>query len=233
MAVSCVVVDDEPAALQLVESYVKKTSFLKLEGVFTDPIKALDFIKSIKPKLVFLDVNMPDLNGIDLSKLLPKETRVIFTTAYDQYAVESYKLNALYYLLKPFNYAEFLEAAGKVESSASDSKEEKQQEEAYIFIKADYKLHQVWFHDILFVENLKDYVRFWLKDGRKLMSLMSMKSLETLLPQNFMRTHRSYIVNLDCVEVVERNRIIITGEYIPVAEAYQSKFKEYLKGKTM
>ena len=232
MPVNCVIVDDEPTALQLVESYVEKTAFLKLQSAFTDPIKALEFIKEHKPELVFLDINMPDLNGIDLSKLLPKQTQVVFTTAYDQYAVESYKLNALYYLLKPFNYAEFLEAASKAEHEHSAPQEEKI-ERAFIFIKADYKLHQIWFDEILFVENLKDYVRFWLKDGRKLMSLMSLKSLVNLLPGNFMRTHRSYIVNLDSIEMVERNRIVIKGEYIPVAEAYQEEFKTYLKSKTV
>lgn len=232
MLVNCVIVDDEPAALQLVESYVEKTAFLKLQGAFTDPIKALEFIKEQKPELVFLDINMPDLNGIDLSKLLPKHTKIIFTTAYDQYAVESYKLNALYYLLKPFSYAEFLEAAIKAEHPEPTSIDDKTERD-FIFIKADYKLHQIWFDEILFVENLKDYVRFWLKDGRKLMSLMSMKSLENLMPENFMRTHRSYIVNLDAIEMIERNRIIIKGEYIPVAEAYQEAFKNYLKSKTV
>ena len=108
MPVTCVVVDDEPAALNLVRSYAEKTAFLTLQGAFTDSIKALEFIKQNQPKLVFLDINMPDLNGMDLSKLIPRETRVIFTTAYDQYAVESYKLDALYYLLKPFSYAELV-----------------------------------------------------------------------------------------------------------------------------
>lgn len=232
MPINCVVVDDEPAALNLVKSYVEKTAFLTLQGAFTDSIKALEFIKQNQPKLVFLDINMPDLNGIDLSKLIPKETRVIFTTAYDQYAVESYKLDALYYLLKPFSYAEFLEAANKAEA-LTQAPAASSAERAFIFVKADYKLHQIWLDEIMFVENLKDYVRFWLKDGRKLMSLMSMKSLDEMLPENFMRTHRSYIVNLDFIEMVERNRIIIKREYIPVADAYQEVFKDYLKSKTV
>lgn len=232
MPINCVVVDDEPVALNLVKSYVEKTPFLKLEGAFNNPLEAMEFIRQNAVPLVFLDINMPELNGLDLSKMLAKETKVVFTTAYDQYAVESYKVGALHYLLKPFSYIDFLGAANKAQAHF-ERKEVAKTERQFIFIKADYKLHQVWHDEILFIENMKDYVRFWLKDGRKLMSLLSMKSLDEILPENFMRTHRSYIVNLEAIEMVERNRIIIRNEYIPVADAYQEAFKEYLKSKTV
>lgn len=205
---------------------------MSVQGQFSNPIEALNFIKSNPVQLVFLDINMPDLNGMNLSKLLPTSTRIIFTTAYDHYALESYKVDAIDYLLKPFSFEEFLVAVHKAKDliEVKSSRPEKQD---HIFIKADYKLHKIAFEDILFIENLKDYVRFYIKNDKKLMSLIAMKTLDELLPENFMRVHRSFIINLNCIELVERNRIVIGKEYIPVADNYRDKFKQYLDTKTV
>ncbi len=232
MALECIIVDDEPAALNLVKSYVEKTGFLQLKGCFHNPVEALEFAISNSIALLFLDINMPDISGIDLSKMLPAESRVIFTTAYEQYAIEGYKVSALDYLLKPFSYEEFLAAALKAKQHFQDKKTEISAAD-HIYVKADYKLQKVAFDELLFVEGMKDYVRFHFKNGQKLMSLMSMKKLEEVFPESFMRVHRSYIVKLDAIDLVERNRIVIGKEYIPVAENYRESFKQYMDQKTV
>lgn len=232
MGLHCIIVDDEPAALNLVKSYVEKTSFLELKGSFHNPVEALSFANEHNVPLLFLDINMPDLSGLSLSKMLKPEARVIFTTAYDQYAIEGYKVSAIDYLLKPFSYEEFLAAALKAQDHFKPEKAADQGTD-HIYVKADYKLQKVVFEDLLYIEGMKDYVRFHFRDGNKIMSLMSMKSLEEALPESFLRVHRSYIVHLEAIELVERNRIVIGKEYIPVAEKYRGIFKEYLDKKTL
>ena len=232
--ISCIIVDDEPMALNLVESYVKKTPFLDLKKKCSSAIEALEFIKEAPVDLLFLDIQMPDLTGLEFSKMLPKETRVIFTTAFDQYALEGFKVEALDYLLKPFDYAEFLASSnkahtwfglvkGNIENQISLEKE-------FIFVKSEYKQLRIKLADVLYFEGLKDYVKIWLKDTPKaILTLMSLKSLEEELPNSqFMRVHRSFIVSLKNIEVIERSQIVINKQRITVSEQYKPKFLEFI-----
>lgn len=237
--ISCIIVDDEPMALNLVESYVEKTPFLSLKKKCESAIEAMEFIKSEPVDLLFLDIQMPDLTGIEFSKMLPKETRVIFTTAFDQYALEGFKVEALDYLLKPFDYAEFLAAANKAhtwfnlintksENVVSDEKE-------FLFVKSEYKQLRIKLADVLYFEGWKDYIKIWVKDNPKpILTLMSLKSLEEELPEtHFMRVHRSFIVSLKNVEVVERSQIIINEQRITVSDQYKPKFLEFINDNSL
>ena len=232
--ISCIIVDDEPMALNLVESYVAKTPFLDLKKKCSSAMEALEFIKNEAVDLLFLDIQMPDLTGLEFSKMLPKETRVIFTTAFDQYALEGFKVEALDYLLKPFDYAEFLAAANKAQTwfelIKGNNKQEISEEKEFLFVKSEYKQLRIKLADVLYFEGLKDYIKIWLKDNPKpILTLMSLKSLEEELPEtHFMRVHRSFIVSLKNVEVVERSQIIINEQRITVSEQYKPKFLEYI-----
>lgn len=232
--ISCIIVDDEPMALNLVESYVAKTPFLDLKKKCSSAMEALEFIKNEPVDLLFLDIQMPDLTGLEFSKMLPKETRVIFTTAFDQYALEGFKVEALDYLLKPFDYAEFLAAANKAQTwfelIKGNNKQEISEEKEFLFVKSEYKQLRIKLADVLYFEGLKDYIKIWLKDNPKpILTLMSLKSLEEELPEtHFMRVHRSFIVSLKNVEVVERSQIIINEQRITVSEQYKPKFLEYI-----
>ena len=202
LKITCVIVDDEPMALNLVESYVEKTPFLDLKQKCSSAIEAMEFIKNNPVDLLFLDIQMPDLTGIEFSKMLPKETRVIFTTAFDHYALEGFKVEAIDYLLKPFDYAEFLAAANKAATWFELVKGKKQsvlsEEKEFLFVKSEYKQLRIKLADVLYFEGLKDYIKIWLKDNPKaILTLMSLKSLEEELPETqFMRVHRSFIVSL-------------------------------------
>lgn len=232
--ITCVIVDDEPMALNLVESYVEKTPFLALKKKYSSAIEAMEFIKSTPVDLLFLDIQMPDLTGIEFSKMLPKETRVIFTTAFDQYALEGFKVEALDYLLKPFDYAEFLAAANKASTWFSLVKGSQQnilsEEKEFLFVKSEYKQLRIKLADVLYFEGLKDYIKIWLKDNpNPVLTLMSLKTLEEELPETkFMRVHRSFIVSLKNIEVIERSQIIINKTRITVSEQYKPKFLEFV-----
>jgi len=237
--ITCVIVDDEPMALNLVEGYVEKTPFLVLKKKCSSAIEAMEFIKSEAVDLLFLDIQMPDLSGIEFSKMLPKETRVIFTTAFVEYALEGFKVEALDYLLKPFDYAEFLVAANKA-SSWFDLINGRQQnilseEKEFLFVKSEYKQLRIKLSDVLYFEGLKDYIKIWLKDNPKpILTLMSLKSLEDELPETqFMRVHRSFIVSLKNVETVERSQIIINNERITVSEQYKPKFITFINNNSL
>jgi len=237
--ITCVIVDDEPMALNLVESYVNKTPFLELKKKCSSAIEAMEFVKENPVDLLFLDIQMPDLTGIEFSKMLPKESRVIFTTAFDQYALEGFKVEALDYLLKPFDYAEFLAASnkantwfelvkGKSESSISKEKE-------FLFVKSEYKQLRIKLVDVLYFEGLKDYIKIWLKDNPKpILTLMSLKLLNEELPASqFMRVHRSFIISLKNVNVIERSQIIINKQRITVSEQYKPKFLEFINSNSL
>ena len=234
LKITCVIVDDEPIALNLVESYVEKTPFLVLRKKCSSAIEAMEFLKEEPVDLLFLDIQMPDLTGIEFSKMLPKETRVIFTTAFDEYALEGFKVEALDYLLKPFDYAEFLAAANKANTWFSLVKGKQQttlsKEKEFLFVKSDYKQLRIKLADVLYFESLKDYIKIWLKDNPKpILTLMSLKSLEEELPATeFMRVHRSFIVSLKNIEVIERSQIIINNQRIAVSEQYKPKFMEFV-----
>lgn len=239
LKISCIVVDDEPMALNLVESYVEKTPFLDFKKKCSSAIEALEYIKSNPVDLLFLDIQMPDLTGIEFSKMLPKETRVIFTTAFDHYALEGFKVEAIDYLLKPFDYAEFLAAAnkantwfelvkGKRKSILSDEKE-------FLFVKSEYKQLRIKLADVLYFEGLKDYIKIWLKDNPKpILTLMSLKTLEAELPETqFMRVHRSFIISLKNIDVIERSQIIINNQRITVSEHYKPRFLEFIANNSL
>ena len=199
----------------------------------------MEFIKTEPVDLLFLDIQMPDLTGIEFSKMLPKDTRVIFTTAFDQYALEGFKVEALDYLLKPFDYAEFLTAANKANAWFSLVKGKQQSsfssEKEFLFVKSDYKQLRIKLADVLYFEGLKDYIKIWLKDNPKpILTLMSLKSLEEELPKtHFMRVHRSFIVSVKNIEVIERSQIIINKQRITVSDQYKPKFLEFVQNNSL
>jgi len=231
MNINCLIVDDEPLALDLLEGYVLKTPFLKLVSRCNSAFKAIEVLEQEHIDLIFLDIQMPELNGLELSRSLQNGPKIIFTTAFEQYALEGFKVEALDYLLKPISYPEFLNSANKAkrwfEMANNQSPEIKPET---LFVKSEYKLVQIELKQVLFIEGVKDYVKFHLdNDEKSIMSLMSMKLLEEKLPvQQFMRVHRSYIVNLDKIKTIERNRIIFGKNYIPVSDNYKDKFQAFI-----
>ncbi|HIZ91278.1 MAG TPA: LytTR family DNA-binding domain-containing protein [Candidatus Bacteroides merdavium] len=229
MKLKCAIVDDEPLALGLLESYVTKTPFLELTGKYSSAVQAMKELPDKQADLIFLDIQMPELNGLEFSKMVPPQTRIIFTTAFEQYALDGYKVNALDYLLKPISYNDFLQAANKAVQWFELLKQP-QEEITSIFVKSDYKLIQIELDNILYIEGLKDYVKIY-EEGtnRPVLSLMSMKSMEELLPASrFMRVHRSYIVQKSKIRVIDRGRIIFGKTSIPVSDSYKTAFQEYL-----
>lgn len=229
MKLKCAIVDDEPLALGLLESYVTKTPFLELTGKYSSAVQAMKELPDKQADLIFLDIQMPELNGLEFSKMVPPQTRIIFTTAFEQYALDGYKFNALDYLLKPISYNDFLQAANKAVQWFELLKQP-QEEITSIFVKSDYKLIQIELDNILYIEGLKDYVKIY-EEGtnRPVLSLMSMKSMEELLPASrFMRVHRSYIVQKSKIRVIDRGRIIFGKTSIPVSDSYKTAFQEYL-----
>ena len=229
MTISCAIIDDEPLAAGLLESYARKTPYLQLVGTYNSAILAMKDLRDNPVQLLFLDIQMPELSGVEFAKILPKDTRVIFTTAFPQYAVEGYKVNALDYLLKPISYEDLLKSTDKaLEWFSIIQRQDAYRRDRFMFVKTDYKLQRVNLDDILFIEGLKDYVRFYLKDGEKVMSLMSMKKLEEYLPRpEFLRTHRSYIVHMTETPLVDRFRIVFGENYIPVSENYKDDVQNY------
>lgn len=228
MTLSCAIVDDEPLALSLLESYVAKTPFLQLAGKYSSAIQAMKEVPEKEIDLLFLDIQMPELNGLEFSKMVNARTRIIFTTAFGQYAIDSYRVNALDYLLKPISYVDFLQAANK--ALHWFELVQKPDEIESIFVKSDYKLMQVDLKKILYIEGLKDYIKIYTEDAPKpILSLMSMKSMEELLPSTrFIRVHRSFIVQKDKIRVIDRGRIVFDKAYIPVSDSYKQTFQAFL-----
>ena len=235
MILTCAIIDDEPLAAALLESYVKKTPYLSLKGTYNSAIVAMRDLRETPVQLLFLDIQMPELSGIEFAKILSKDTKVIFTTAFSQYAVEGYKVNAVDYLLKPISYEDFLKAADKaLERFAITLKQHIFQRDRFMLVKSDYKLQRVCLDDVLYIEGLKDYVRFYMKDGEKVMSLMSMKKLDEYLPKpEFLRTHRSFIVHMTEVRLVDRFRIAFDEIFIPTSENYKEDVQTYFDQHTL
>ena len=227
----CVIVDDEPLALDLLESYVKKTPFLELAGKYSSAVQAMKELADQQTDVIFLDIQMPELNGLEFSRMLSPETRIIFTTAFDQYAIDGYKVNALDYLLKPISYPDFLQAANKALHQHELMHRSPQDEIDSIIVKSEYKLVQIKLKNILYVEGLKDYIKIYEEDNPKpVLSLMSMKAMEDLLPSSqFMRIHRSYIVRKDKIRIIDRGRIVFGKTYIPISDSYKQTFQDYLE----
>ena len=228
MIIKCAIIDDEPLAAGLLESYAKKTPYLSLKGTYNSAIQAMKDLRENPVQLLFLDIQMPELSGIEFAKILPKDTKIIFTTAFPQYAVEGY-------MLKPVSYDDFLKSTDKaLEWFSTKMKQDIYSRDRFMFVKSDYKLLRIGLDDILYIEGLKDYVRFYLKNGEKVMSLMSMKKLEDYLPKpEFLRTHRSYIVHMTETPSVDRFRIVFGDVYIPVSDNYKDEVQNYFDEHTL
>lgn len=238
--ISCIAVDDEPLALGLIVSYIQKTPFLELKNSFDNPIDAMEYLEDHQVQLLFLDIQMPDLTGVEFARSLENDSRVIFTTAYDKYALDGFKLEALDYLLKPISYEVFLKSAHRAKKgfksqgpSINENNNEAPESEDYIFIKADYQVKRIDYADILYFEGLKDYVKLYLQSSdTPIVFHSTMKALETKLsPDRFMRIHRSYIVNLDKIKTIERDRILFGKERIPISKQYKESFDDFVKKK--
>ena len=233
----CFVVDDEPLAVKMLENFIERTPFLELAGSFTDPVLALSEIRTQAPQLVFLDIQMPDLSGMELSRMIPDGTRIIFTTAFKQYAFESYEVSALDFLLKPIRYQKFLEAAEKarewftLKEAAAATPASAPEAKSSTFFKVDGALRKVEYDDILFVEGMKDYVMVYLASQRQpLVTHVTMKAMEEMLPAGFMRIHRSFIVALDKVASVSGTGDVKVGDrLLHVSDAYRDAFDTYLR----
>jgi DNA-binding LytR/AlgR family response regulator len=233
MNLHTITIDDEPLALKLVTEYVLKTPFLDLAGSFENPLDAVSFLANNPVDLILVDIQMPELTGIEFIRTLEAAPKIIFTTAYEKYALEGYKLNVVDYLLKPFSYEEFLKAVQKARRQAELESIHYPSVEAnnqFLFLKSEYKIRRINFNDILYIEGLKDYIKVYTTgEDKPILSLNSMKSLEQKLPEDkFMRVHRSFIVNLEKIDTIERSRIIFGKTYIPVSDQYKDKFQEYL-----
>ena len=228
----CVVVDDEPLAQELIKSYIEKTPFLDFVGAFSTASAAVKTIISDNIHIVFLDIQMSELNGIEFARIVPPSCRIIFVSAYEKYAIEAFKADALDYLLKPVDYAEFLNAANKAVrffSLVENSNAGQVSQTRNIIVKSEYKLIQIPENKILYIEGLKDYVKFVLEDGSSVMSLMSLKNIEQNLSEpTFLRVHRSYIVNTDKITMIERNCIVFDKTFIPISESYKNAFNDYI-----
>jgi DNA-binding LytR/AlgR family response regulator len=235
MIITCAIIDDEPLAAGLLESYVKKTPYLSLQGTYNSAIQAMKNLRESPVQLLFLDVQMPELSGLEFSKVLPKSIKVIFTTAFSQYALDGFKANALDYLLKPISYEDFLKSTDKAyEWFSICMKQDVYKRDRFMLVKSDYKLLRIGLDDILYIEGEKDYVSFVMKNGEKVMSLMSMKKLDDFLPKpEFLRTHRSYIVHMPEVQLVDRFRIVFGDVYVPISENYKEEVLTYLNQHTL
>ncbi|MDI6032423.1 LytTR family DNA-binding domain-containing protein [Flavobacterium sp. LB2P84] len=247
MILKCIAVDDEPLALQILVSYIEQTPSLALVGQFSNAIEALKAIHEQDIDLIFLDIRMPDINGIELAKIVEQyrvkgNLRIIFTTAFDQYALDGYKVDALDYLLKPFSFVDFSKSVAKALGYFELIRNPEQEiqklsppipetEVAYIYLKFEYQLVRIAVDDIIYVESMKDYVKvFRLSEDKPLLSLTSMKSLEEKLPENkFMRIHRSYIVSLDKIKSATKNSVQIDKITIAVTDQYKDNFMKFFQ----
>ena len=249
MPLTCIIVDDEPLAVRLLESFVNKTPDLQLVGSFTDSVEAINVIKELKPDLLFLDIQMPDMSGMELAHVVPAETKIIFTTAFKEYAYESYEVSALDFLLKPIRYNKFISAVEKARQwfghklnnqnnqnnlNIQNTQKEPHGKQETVFLRVEGEFRQVALSKIIYVCGMKDYVMFYLSDEKRpLITHLTMKSVEDMLPSTlFMRISRSYIVALDKIKSVDRNECVYIGdEIIKVTDAYHEKFISYLNSR--
>ena len=221
----CIIIDDEELARSLLKSYVKKLDFLDSKGEFENPLEAISLLKTETIDVIFLDIQMPQLKGTDFAKMVPQGTNIIFTTAYSEYALDGFELNATDYLLKPITFERFLTAVNKVKTSSEKSKINSQE---YITIKSGYDLHKVKLADIQFIKSDSEYVTFYFED-KKIMSYQTLKSLEDSLPSTvFMRVHRSYIVNKDKVTGLKGRDLLLGEITISVSDSYYENVKNEL-----
>ncbi len=217
----------------------KKTPLLELSGAYSSAIQAMECLPGNPVNLIFLDIQMPELNGLEFSRMIPQETRIIFTTAFEQYALDGYKVNALDYLLKPISYADFMQAVNKavkwfeLQHKADESPANPISvvtEPNYIYIKSDYKIIQIDLDKILYIEGLKDYIKIHLEnEPRPILSLVSMRVMEEKLPSSrFLRVHRSFIVQKQKIKIIDKGRIVFGKEYSPVSDSYKQELQNYV-----
>ena len=232
---TCIIVDDEPLAVRLLVSYAEKTPDLKLLASFTNSISAINAIKAQQPDLLFLDIQMPNIDGMELAHSLPESTRVVFTTAFKEYAFESYEVNALDFLLKPVRYNKFLAAVEKARKQLQPSPAPQLQQPNTVFIRVDGEWRNVAVEQIIYVNGMKDYVMFYL-DGepKPLVTHLTMKAVEDMLPNDrFLRIHRSYIIAVDKIQKVDRNDCVYIGrEVIHIPDGYLPAFKSFMETRT-
>ena len=231
--IRCIAIDDEPLALKQLESYISKVDFLELEAACRSAVDASKVLDSKPADVLFCDINMPDLDGMSFVKSLASQPMVVFTTAYSEYAVEGFKVNAVDYLLKPFGFNEFEKAALKVKRLYDLENKEDVTILDYddsVYIKTDYKTVRVEVSNITYIEGMSEYVKIITEDQKDpVIALLSMKKLEERLPKHFMRVHRSYIVNLQQIQQIERGRIVMDkATYIPVSDGYKDAFNQFL-----
>ena len=232
--IRCIAIDDEPLALKQIADYISKTPFLELAGLCESALQALELLDKTPVDLMFVDVNMPDLSGMDFVKTLENPPFIVFVTAYSEYALEGFRVDAIDYLLKPISYSDFLKSANKVKAwfdAMRQKPAEVMSNKDFLFIKSEYKILRINFDDINYIEAMSEYIRIHLVNSKPVMTQLSMKSIEDQLPEDrFMRVHRSFIINLSKISVIERNRIIFDGTvYIPVSDQYKSKFQNYIE----
>ncbi len=237
MILKCAIVDDEPLAVELLVSYVQRIPFMQIGGQYSNAVDAMKGLTDNPVDLVFLDIQMPELNGLELSRMLPESTRVVFTTAFEQYAIDGYRINALDYLMKPISYVNFLEASNRalqwfslLHQKQATASAPTADEAKSIFVKSEYKLLQIDLDKIKYIEGLKDYVKIYTEDSpHPILSLMNMKSMEQMLPASrFIRVHRSFIVQKSKIREIDRNRIVFGNVYIPIGDSYKQAFNDFL-----
>lgn len=234
--ISCITVDDEQLALDKIIHFISKVPFLELQNSFTNSLEALNYLKNNEVDLLFLDIQMDDLTGLQLIELLKKKPFIILTTAYSEYAIKSYELEVSDYLLKPISFERFLQAVNRVSDKMKENLnhdintiDKTIKRSDFILVKTDYQMQKVSFADILFIEGMKDYLRI-VMPNRRIMTLQTFKNMMTLLPENqFFRIHKSYIIAIDKIKSIERNHVVINNERIPIGESYRVDFFNYLK----
>lgn len=241
MQIKCLAIDDEPLALLQLKSLIEKTPFLQLVAACDGAIEAYNVLNQNEVDVIFVDINMPDLNGLDFVRSLANPPLVVFTTAYSQYAVEGFKVNAIDYLLKPFGMPEFVKSAEKVRRQYELMHPEQQEvtpetpANGTLFVKCDYRTIRINVSEIKYVETMSEYLCIHLDNGEKLMTLLSMKRLDEMLsPKDFMRVHRSYIVNMNKIKEISKMRIVIDAEtYLPISDMYKDAVMTYINQRTL
>ena len=233
MKTRCIIVDDEPLAVELLQSYVEKTPFLKLVGTFTSALSLIGKINKLQPDLIYLDMHMPEIDGITFAHAIPSYCKVIFTTSFDKYAAQNYHFNVVDYLLKPISYNDFLVASEKVNLQQdmfyNQVSAQGRKKHDTIWIKSENKYVQIELSNLAYVEGLKDYVNFHFANGaRPVLTLMRMKKVVTILPEEFVRIHKSYIVNMDHVNYMERGYVICAGQRLSMGLNYKESFMDKL-----
>ena len=231
--IRCLAIDDEPLALQQIAAYINKVPFLELAAQCQSALEACQFLSDDRVDAIFCDINMPDLNGMDFVKSLTAPPLVVFTTAYSEYAIEGFKVNAVDYLLKPFGMQEFMRAANRLQERLSVPASAPAETDDTLFLKTDYRIVKVNIPDIRYVEAMSEYLKVWIEgEAKPIITLLSMKKMEERLPDNFMRIHRSYIINLDKIQEVNKNRVIMDADtYLPIGDLYKEAFQAYLDKK--